>query len=70
MAYNADVQAYIQYARLSKIRKDTILASKKVTIYKAGLCFSKLFPAKQRLILDEIVYFLAGKVFGKLEQIN
>ena len=65
-AYNQDVQKYIQYSKLNKIRKDTMLDSIKEAVQGAGLSFSKLFPNKQKLVLDEIVYFLTGKGIWKI----
>ncbi|WP_182103175.1 helix-turn-helix domain-containing protein [Niallia taxi] len=65
-AYNQDVQKYIQYSKLNKIRKDTMLDSIKEAVQGAELSFSKLFPNKQKLVLDEIVYFLTGKGIWKI----
>lgn len=65
-AYNEDVQKYIQHSKLNKVRKDSMLDLIKEAVQEVGLSFSKLFPNKQKLVLDEIVYFLSGKGIWKI----
>jgi hypothetical protein len=65
-AYNDDVQAYFQGAKLNKINKETIIEGIKETVRKAGKSFSRMFPCKQKLVLDEIIFLLSDKGICKI----
>lgn len=59
-AYNKDVQRYIQGGICNKIRKETIIAAMEDKVFGMGKSFSKLFPNKKGIVLDEIIFLLSG----------
>lgn len=65
-AYNKDVQRYFQGGYCNKIRKETIISAIEEKVFSLGQSFSKLFPNKKKIVLDEIIYLLSGTGLCKI----
>lgn len=65
-AYNKDVQRYFQGSNCNKIRKETIISAIEERVFEMGQSFSKLFPTKKAMVLDEIVFLLSGTGICKI----
>lgn len=65
-AYNKDVQRYFQRSNCNKIRKETIISAIEERVFEMGKSFSKLFPNKKGIVLDEIIFLLSGTGICKI----
>lgn len=65
-AYNKDVQRYFRGSNCNKIRKETIISAIEERVFEMGKSFSKLFPNKKGIVLDEIIFLLSGTGICKI----
>lgn len=65
-AYNKDVQRYFQGGYCNTAKKKLILSALEERVFEMGKSFSKLFPNKKELVLDEIIYLLSGTGICKI----
>lgn len=55
-AYNQDVQRFIRTAESTSISKESIYKAIEEKVFSTGESFSRMFPNRQRQVLDEVVY--------------
>jgi len=65
-AYNEDVQRYFQGGYCNTKKANAIISAIEEKVLSMRKSFSKLFPKKQKIVLNEIIYLLSGKGICKI----